>query len=126
MFWQTKKQHTVALSSAEAELMSLVEVVQEVLFFLHLLTQMKYNVIKPIVVNVDNRAAIEIASHNVHRARTKHINIRHYFIHDLIHSNTITLNWIEGKQQLADIFTKPLSTPVFVQHRDKLVSPIRE
>jgi histone deacetylase 1/2 len=122
--WQTKKQPTVALSSAEAELMSLVELSKDILFYRHILTQLQYNIIYPIILNVDNQSAIKIAEHDVFRDRTKHIDIKHHFLHNLINDNIIALNWIETKLQLADIFTKPLSHDIFVQHRTKLLSSI--
>ena len=42
------------------------------------------------------------------RFRTKHIEIRHYFIRDLIQKGDIALEFISIDFQLADIFTKPL------------------
>jgi hypothetical protein len=122
--WQTKKQSTVALSSAEAELMSLVEVAKEILFFKHVLTQLRYNIILPICINVDNQSAIKIAEHDVFRDRTKHIDIKHHFLHDCINDKIIKLVWKESKLEIADIFTKPISTDLFTQHRAKLLSAI--
>jgi hypothetical protein len=58
--WQTKKQTTVALSSAEAELVSLVELAKEILFFRQILIQLNYNIIYPITIHVDNQSAIKI------------------------------------------------------------------
>ena len=125
MSWQTKKQQTVALSSAEAELSSLVEVTKEILFFRHLLTQLQYNIIYPITINVDNQSAIKIAQHDIFRDRTKHLDIQHHFLHNLINDKIIILTWVESKDQLADIFTKPLSSDIFTHHRIKLISHIQ-
>ena len=122
--WQTKKQPTVALSSAEAELMSLVEVTKEILFFNYLLTQLKYNIIYPININVDNQSAIKIAQNDVFRDRSKHMDTKHHFIQDYIHDKIISLTWVESKNQIADIFTKSLSSDLFSSHRNKLVLPI--
>jgi len=122
--WQTKKQHIVALSSAEAELISLVELAKEILFFRHLLSQLNYNIIYPITINVDNQSAIKIAQHDVFRDRTKHIDIRHHFLQQHINDKIIALSWVESKNQLADIFTKSLSSELFSTHRAKLISPI--
>ena len=122
--WQTKKQPTVALSSAEAELISLVEVAKDILFFRQILTQLNYNIIYPITINVDNQSAIKIASHDVFRDRSKHIEIKHQFLQQYINNKIITLNWVESQKQLADIFTKPLSSELFFLHRSKLISPI--
>ena len=120
--WQTKKQSTIALSSAESELMSLTDVVKEALYFHLLLTQMKYDVSLPIVIHVDNQSAIKIASNDIFRERTKHIDTKYHFIKHHINDGKIKLAWIESKQQIADILTKTLSSTPFFTHRDKLVS----
>jgi hypothetical protein len=122
--WQTKKQHTVALSSAEAELISLIEVVKDILFFRNLLTQLNYNIIYPINIYCDNQSAIKIAEHEVTRERTKHIDIKYHFLQQYITNKIISLTWVESKNQLADIFTKSLPSELFSSHRSKLISPI--
>ena len=41
-------------------------------------------------------------------SRTKHTDIRHHFLRDHAEKGDITLEFISIKDQLADIFTKPL------------------
>ena len=122
--WQTKKQPTVALSSAEAELISLVEIAKDIIFFRDMLTQLNYNIIYPITINVDNQSAIKIAKHDVFRERSKHIEIKYQFLHQYINKEIIALNWVESQKQIADIFTKSLPSELFSIHRSKLISPI--
>ena len=52
--------------------------------------------------------------------RTKHIEIRHHFLRDHAQKGDITLEFISIKDQLADIFTKPLSEEQFVDIRRQL------
>ena len=47
-------------------------------------------------------------------SRTKHIKIRHHFLRDHTQKGDITLKFISTKDQLAKIFTKPLSEEQFV------------
>ena len=44
----------------------------------------------------------------MHHSRTKHIEVRHHFLRDHVMKNDIKLEFISTKEQLADIFTKPL------------------
>ena len=44
---------------------------------------------------------------------TKHIKVRHHFIHDHVEKGNVTLSFIPTENQLADIFTKPLSPDRF-------------
>ena len=65
--------------------------------------------------------AIKIAQHDIEHDRTKHIDIKHFFIRDEIDKKEIIIKWIRTEQQIADIFTKSLPLSSFTQHRDKLI-----
>ena len=119
--WNTKKQVTVALSTAEAELMAIVEAVKEVKWMSQLLTEMNVNVKMPISIYTDNQAAIKIAQHDIEHDRTKHIDIKYHFIRDEINNKQVAINWIRTERQVADVFTKTLSSPSFINHRNRLV-----
>ncbi|XP_038722028.1 uncharacterized protein LOC120014180 [Tripterygium wilfordii] len=54
----------------------------------------------------DNMSAINISKNPVQHSRTKHIDIRHHFIRDLVESNCVKLEYIATENQLADIFYK--------------------
>ena len=119
--WCTKKQPTVALSSTEAEYMAIAEVAKEVMWLRIILIEMNVNVITPTIIYVDNQSAKKISENDTEHDRTKHIDIRHYFIRDLINSGEIKLVWISTHDQLADIFTKPLGGTIFTTLRNKLM-----
>ena len=53
-------------------------------------------------------SAINISKNPVQHSRTKHIDIRHRFIRDLVDSNVLILEFDETEKQVADIFTKAL------------------
>ena len=50
-------------------------------------------------------------------SRTKSIDIRHHFLRDHTQKDDITLEFVSTKDQLANIFTKPLSEEQFVDIR---------
>ena len=62
--WATKKQTTVAQSSTEAEFMALSDTVKEVKWIIMLLTELKYNVIAPAIIHVDNQSTIKISEND--------------------------------------------------------------
>jgi hypothetical protein len=119
--WNTKKQTTVALSSCEAEYMAINEVAKEVCWLRMLLTEMNVTVSTPTTIYVDNQSAIKISNNDADHDRTKHIDIRHYYIRDLIHNNIVKLQWLPTEDQLADIFTKPLGPLIFNRLRNILM-----
>ncbi|GJR12250.1 retrovirus-related pol polyprotein from transposon TNT 1-94 [Tanacetum coccineum] len=56
----------------------------------------------------DNKSAIALYCNNVQHSRSKHIDIRFYFIKEHVENGVIELYFVNTKYQLADIFTKAL------------------
>jgi Reverse transcriptase (RNA-dependent DNA polymerase) len=120
--WSAKKQSTVALSTCEAELYSLSEVVKEVLWLQGLLNELSLTFTAPSIVHCDNSSTVTISKTGVKTERTKHIDIRHNFITDTVASGVIKTQWISTNDQQADILTKPLPAQVFLKFRAMLMT----
>nr|GEX04229.1 retrovirus-related Pol polyprotein from transposon TNT 1-94 [Tanacetum cinerariifolium] len=56
----------------------------------------------------DNKSTIALCCNNVQHSRSKHINIRHYFIREKVENDVVELYFVKTDYQLADIFTKAL------------------
>ena len=63
---------------------------------------------KHLTIYCDNISAINISKNPVQLSRTKHIEIRHHFIRELVKDGTLILEFIHTDDQKADFFTKPL------------------
>lgn len=104
--WLCKKQPTVALSTVEAEYMSLSAACQEAYW----LNQLKDEIIKdqkPILqIFSDNKGAIDLAQNGAYSAKTKHIDIRHHFIRDYIRKKIVKISKIGTDKMIADFLTK--------------------
>ena len=73
-------------------------------------------------------SAIALASNPVFDARTKHVEVDYHFIRERVLRKDLAISFVFGKDNLADIFTKPLPGPLFLLFRDKLMPrsfPIR-
>ncbi|WVZ94124.1 hypothetical protein U9M48_040059 [Paspalum notatum var. saurae] len=68
----------------------------------------------------DNESAVKLTNNPVQHSRTKHIDIRHHFIRDHVAKGDILLRNVGTKEQLADIFTKPLDESNFCRLRGEL------
>ena len=71
-------------------------------------------------IKCDNTSAINISKNLVQYSRTKHIDIRHHFLRDHAQKDDNTLEFVSTKDQLVNIFTKPLSKEQFVDIRRQL------
>ena len=71
-------------------------------------------------IKCDNTSVISISKNLVQHSRTKHIEIRHHFLRDYAQKGDIILEFVNTKDQLADIFRKPLSEKQFVDIRRQL------
>jgi hypothetical protein len=61
-----------------------------------------------------------MADNPVEHSRTKHIAIRYHFLRDHQQKGDIEIAYINTKDQLAYIFTKPLYEQTFTRLRDEL------
>lgn len=118
--WCSKKQSVVSRSSTEAEYRSLAQVVSEVTWLSSLLHELRIKLPAPPIVWVDNLSAISLASNPVLHARTKHIELDIHFIRDKVAAGAVDLRHVPSIDQIADIFTKPLSLQFFSRLRNRL------
>ena len=118
--WSAVKQKSIALSSTEAEYYAMTHAFKEALWLRTFLTILKFPVPLPFPVLSDNQAACSLSHSPAISTRSKHIDIRHHFIRDLVQDGSFSTTWIPTADMPADIFTKALPFPVFSRHRDVL------
>ena len=95
--------------------------------FKQLLPGMKIEIKDPIVIFCDNTSAINISKNLVMHTNTKHIAIKYHFLRELVQDKEVRLEYVNKKEKITDIFTKPLPNDAFLYLRDKLgVIPLSE
>ncbi|GJW09546.1 retrovirus-related pol polyprotein from transposon TNT 1-94 [Tanacetum coccineum] len=107
MSWSSKKQDFTAMSTVEAQYVSLAACCAQVIWMRTQLLDYgyKYN---NIPMYCDSKSAIVISCNPVQDSRTKHINIRYHFIKEHVEKETVELYFVETEYQLADLSTKAL------------------
>ncbi|GJU49952.1 retrovirus-related pol polyprotein from transposon TNT 1-94 [Tanacetum coccineum] len=105
--WSSKNQDCTAMSSAEAEYVSLSACCAQVIWMRTQLLDYGFRYHK-ILIYCDSQSAIAISCNPVQHSRTKHIDIRYHFIKEHVEKGTIELYFVETEYQLADLFTKAL------------------
>ena len=68
----------------------------------------------------DNESAIRMADNPVEHSHTKHIAIQYHFLRDHQQRGDIEIAYVSTKEQLADIFTKPLDEKIVTKLRHEL------
>ena len=105
--WSSKKQDCTALSTAEAEYVSLSACCAQVLWMRTQLTDYGFTFDR-IPMYCDSKSAIAISCNPVHHSKTKHIKVRYHFIKEHVEEGTVELFFVKTDYQLADLFTKAL------------------
>jgi hypothetical protein len=68
----------------------------------------------------DNQSCIKMTENPVFHDKSKHIEIRYHYIHDMVQRGAVKLQYVGTDEQVADVLTKPLSRVKFEYFRDKL------
>lgn len=109
--WHSKKQPTVALSTTEAEYMAITSASQEALWMKQLIDEILSESTSAIEIFCDNKGARDLCENGNYSARTKHIDIKYYFVRDLIEKNKIKISKVGTDSMVADSLTKALPIP---------------
>jgi hypothetical protein len=68
----------------------------------------------------NNQGAIKFIKSGIPKAKTKHIDVKHLHTHDEDKKGNVEFSYIESRNNLADIMTKPLPVPLYQELIKKL------
>ncbi|KAI5350573.1 hypothetical protein L3X38_003464 [Prunus dulcis] len=123
--WASVKQHSVALSTAEAEYVSASETTTHAIWLRFVLEDFGELQAEATPLMVDNTFAIAMTRNPIFHQKTKHINSRYHFIRDALQEGVVDLRYCKSEEQVADIFTKALPKDWFNYLRGLLgVKPV--
>ena len=116
-------------SSTEAELVGVSDVLPKILYMQLFLEAQGYP-LKENIIYQDNKSAIklEINSQKSCGKWIRHVEIRYFYIKDLVDKNKVEIRHCPTEKMLADFFTKPLQGSLFRYMRDFILGhrPISE
>lgn len=107
IIWKSQKQKSVSLSSAEAEYVAISEATKEILFLKNLLSELSIDF--EIILYNDNQSAQLLANNSIFHSRSKHIDLKHHFVRDIIRDKIFNLKYLSTEKMIADVMTKPLN-----------------
>lgn len=111
--WESRKQTCTAMSSAEAEFVSICEATREAMFLRRFIKELtgKSDTVK---MFTDSQSAQALAYNPVHHNRTKHISPKYYYIRECVQKNAIKLQYVSTTKMVADSLTKAVVKPKFL------------
>lgn len=121
--WCSRKQNVVALSTAEAEYIAAAECCKQLQFVKTLLNELIDSEINA-NLHVDNQGAIKLIKSGQMSSRSKHIDVRYYYISEKYDEGLFKLMHCPSEEQLADIFTKPLQCVKFKKFKDVMCQKV--
>ena len=107
--WKSIKQPTMALYACEAEYIALTAASQEIMYLNQLLSETGLKSY-PLIYE-DKQGTTTLADNPVNRQRSKHIDIKYYFIHTEVNRGTWMLKCRATEEMIADVMTKPAGKP---------------
>ena len=128
LYWQSKLQTMIALSTAESEYIGLSHAARYVKSTIYLLQEINERVTKVITTPTfhcklfeDKSAALEIAKVPKMRPRTRHINCVYHHFRQEVSNGIIKILPIDTKFQQADVLTKAVDLVTFLRHRKSIM-----
>jgi transposase InsO family protein len=107
--WQSKRQHTVTLSSVEAEYQATVQTAKEAVWWRRFLTALGHDMTEPTVLRSDSQGSIQLIKNGASgHDRTKHVDTWHHFLTELTDRKIIKMHHVGTADMAADILTKGL------------------
>jgi hypothetical protein len=122
-YTKSQKQQLVATSSTHAELKALYSLTIDLIYLVHLFTELGRPVALPCIALEDNSACIEITKDTSSRLKhCKHYLMLVQFVREQVQSGLIKVMKVPTEQNLADILTKIVTGEDFHNKKDLLLS----
>jgi hypothetical protein len=118
--WISKKQPSISLSTTEVEYVAPASCCTQVIWMKQTLEDLQVKYDHSIILNSDNPSAIHLSKSLVMHSKTKHIPIKFHFLREHVTQKVVKVEYVDTKEQIADIFIKPLPMSTFEYLRQKL------
>jgi hypothetical protein len=109
VLWMSCLQPIVALSTTEAEFIAAASAGQEVIWMCQLLGELSFLIAGPLLLLLDNQSAIQVGKNPEHHGRMKHLNLRFFWLRDVVTAGQIALRYVPTADMGADLLTKGLA-----------------
>lgn len=118
--WSSRRQTVTAQSTTESELVAVSAGTKEAVWLVRLQAELEDKAPEPTIIYCDNQSKISLIKNPVFHQRTKHIEVRFFYVRDQQADGKVNVRYVSTGEQLADIFTTPLAAPRYQMLRENL------
>ena len=118
---KSRMQRCVTLSVTEAEFVAAVDCAQDMLYTMRVVESLGLRVELPMILQVDNKGAVDLANSWTSAGRTRHVATRINFLRELKEQGLINVKWLSSEYMSSDIFTKNTNGQDFRKHIKRYV-----
>ena len=118
IYYKTRLQPVVALSSTEAEFVNMADAGKAALYIRWILKELGVIQLKPTPIKADNAAAIKMANTGKPTRRTRHLDIKHFIILQWCDDELISFHETRSNSCYSDSLLKPTKRTKFNEHLD--------
>nr|GEX06165.1 zinc finger, CCHC-type [Tanacetum cinerariifolium] len=117
IFWVSKKQVCITSSTVEYEFMALAAAGKEAEWLKNFLLEVLLwsKPIAPISIRCDSAATLAKAYSQMYNGKSKHLDVRHSMIRELITNGVLSIEFVRSQQNLADHLTKRLARDLVIK-----------
>ena len=91
-------------------------IAQDMLYVYHLLLSLGLKVELQMLLEMDNKGAVDLANNWSVGGCIRHVDVRNFFLRELKDEGLLVIEYVSGNENDVDIFTKNTSAPVFNKH----------
>mmetsp|Transcript_18812 Transcript_18812/g.28333 ORF Transcript_18812/g.28333 Transcript_18812/m.28333 type:complete len:218 (-) Transcript_18812:361-1014(-) len=115
--WRSRKQHSISMSSTEAEIIAASDCALELVYLRGLLAEMGFPQDKPTILHVDNAGAVELSRDLKSCQRSRHVERRYLKVRELAAAKVVDVQFVPTADNIADAFTKVMTdSKAFLRH----------
>lgn len=115
-------QNSAALSVTEAEWSAAIAAMQSMIHVQNIVESLGFKVKKPMILQVDNKGAVDLANGFSVGGRSKHFDVKVHYARELKRVGLLRVVHIPGDMNQSDILTKNVTGPLLDRHSETMVT----
>ena len=98
----------MALSTVKVEYMAFTRATSQAIWLSKFFDEVGLQINRPVLIYGDNAGSIANTVNDKNHRRTKHIDVKYYFVKEHAKSGQVKFEYTPSTENIADLFTKPL------------------